>query len=186
MKRRLVWLVLAFAIPCTPLTAAANPTSDLVKVQKTFYALKAFHAELTTTGTSISMDFVWPDRVRETLSNGMVAVFIGSAGWMSVHGRTMPMQAGMAAPIQAQLQSIRTLGLQGNLVKDYTVTYTGIKSVGGVQARTYHLVQKSGSAVVDMWIASKDLPIQAVAKTSHGLITLRYSQFNAPISINAP
>ena len=105
MKKRLAWLVLAFAIPCTPLAAAASPTSDLVKVEKTFYALKTFHADLAMTSASISMDFVRPDRVRETLSNGMVAVFIGSNAWMSVRGRTMPMPAGMAAPLQARLQS---------------------------------------------------------------------------------
>jgi outer membrane lipoprotein-sorting protein len=159
----------------------------LVKVQETFYALKTFHADLAMTSASISMDFVRPDRVRETLSNGMVAVFIGSNAWMSVRGRTMPMPAGMAAPLQARLQSIRTLGLQGKLTNDYTVTYTGTKSVGGVQARTYHLVQKTGSAVVDMRINSKDLPIQARVKTTNGgLVTLRYSKFNAPIVINAP
>ncbi len=187
MKKRLAWLVLALAIPCTPLAAAANPTSDLVKVEKTFYALKTFHADLSMTSASISMDFVWPDRVRETLANGMVAVFIGSNAWMSVRGRVMPMPAGMTAPLQARLQSIRSLGLQGNLTQNYTVTYTGMKSAGGAQARTYHLVQKTGSAVVDMWINTNNLPIQAVVKTSNGgLITLRYSQFNAPISINAP
>lgn len=186
MKRHLVWLVLAFAIPCTPLAAVASPTSDLLTVEKTFYVLKTFHADLTMTSTSIAMDFVWPDRVRETLSNGMVAVFIGSNGWMSVSGRTMPMPARMAAPLQAQLQSIRTLGLQGNLARDYTVTFTGVKNIGGRQARTYHLVHKSGSPVVDWWIGTKNLPIQAVVRTSHGLITLRYSQFNAPIGINAP
>ena len=49
MKKRLVWLVLALAIPCIPLAAAASPTSDLVKVEKTFYALKTFHADLSMT-----------------------------------------------------------------------------------------------------------------------------------------
>ncbi len=161
--------------------------SDLVKVQKTFYALKTFHADLTMTSASIAMDFVWPDRVRETLGNGMVAVFIGSNAWMSVRGRMMQMPAGMAAPLRARLQSIRSLGLQGKLTNDYTVTYTGMKSIGSMQARTYHLVQKTGSAVVDMWISAKNLPIQAVVKTTNGgLITLRYSKFNAPIIINAP
>jgi hypothetical protein len=48
-------------------------------------------------------------------------------------------------------------------------------------------VQKTGSAVVDMRINSKDLPIQARVKTTNGgLVTLRYSKFNAPIVINAP
>jgi hypothetical protein len=169
-----------------PLAAAAGPMSDLVKVEKTFYALKTFHADLSMTSASISMDFVWPDRVRETLANGMVAVFIGSNAWFTMRGRTMPMPAGMAAPLQARLQSIRSLGLQGKLAHDYTVTYTGIKTIGGTQARTYHLVQKTGSAVVDWWISTKHLPIQAIVKTPNGLITLRYSQFNAPISINAP
>jgi len=187
MKRHFVWIVLVFAIPCIPLAVAASPMSDLVKVQKSFYALKTFHADLAMTSASMSIDFVWPNRVRETLSNGIVAVFIGSKAWFSARGRTMPMPAGMAAPLQARLQAIRTLGLQGNLANDYTVTYTGMKSIGGVQARSYHLVQKKGSAVVDMWINSKELPVQALVKTSNGgRITLRYSQFNAPISINAP
>jgi len=36
------------------------------------------------------------------------------------------------------------------------------------------------------WIGMNDLPLQAVARTPHCPVTLRYSRFNAPVSIVAP
>ncbi len=66
------------------------------------------------------------------------------------------------------------------------VTYTGVRSLGGVPTRTYHLVRKSNGAVDDLWIGMNDLPLQAIARTSHGPVTIRYSRFNQPMAIAAP
>ncbi len=172
----------------TLVTASADPYADLQLSEKKFFALRSWHADLTTAGQTLSMDFVAPNRFRELMPQGMSMVLIGQSGWMQIAGQTHPLPASMMGMFNARVQTIRTLGLQGDLAKNFTITYTGAQGVNGVSARTYHLVKKRDSGyTIDWWIASKtNLPLESLVKDHGRTITIVYSAFNAPISISGP
>ncbi len=189
MKHILPRLVAALAmVTLMVATAHADPYSDLQQSEKKFFTLRTWHATLTTAGQTFSMDFVSPNRFRETMPNGMTLVIVGSNGWMVIAGQSHPLPAPMLPTFNSRAQTIRTLGLQGDLAKNYTVSYTGTKSVNGTPARTYHLVKKSDSHyTIDWWIASSsNLPLKSLVNIHGKTVTILYSAFNAPIAIAGP
>ncbi len=189
MKRILPRLVAALAmVTMTLATASADPYSDLKQSEKKFYALKTWHATLTTAGQTFSMDFVSPDRMREVMSRGMALTVIGRSGWMQVGGQTHPLPPPMMAMFQSRVQTIRTLGLEGDLAKNYTVTFTGMRTLNGMATRTYHLVKKSDRRyTIDWWISTvTNLPLEALVNVDGKSATILYSAFNSAITISGP
>lgn len=178
--------VLAFGLLGNTIAAAAPGCTNLQQDEHKFYSLRSFRGDLTTAGAHVVADFQFPDRYRWTMG-AMTGTIIGTNGWMSVNGHVMVMPAPMVAMLQTRLQSIRSLGLQGNLAYQFTVTPTGTQMLDGVLTCTYHLVKKTGDYLLDWWIAKDEgLPLKAVATVSGRTATILYSDYNEPLEINAP
>ncbi len=175
------------AAAITITTAGADPYSDLQQAERKFFSLRSWHATLTTAGQTLLMDFAAPNRYRESM-HGMTIVLVGSNGWMEMAGQSHALPLSMTGTFQQKIESIRTLGLQGSLVRNFTVSYTGMRVLNGMPTRTYHLVKKSDAAyTMNWWVGSNtNLPLQSIVNDDGKTITIEYSQFNAPITIAVP
>lgn len=184
MLRRWFSVVAAVALLSTPVTAFADPRADVTKMAKAFFAAKSFHIDTTDPrGRSIAVDFVAPDRFREVLPGGQHAVIIGSDMWMLLAGRSIKLP-GLAAPVKTYLAQIRSLNLTGDIAKDYDITDDGPASLGGVASHAYTMVKHGEGIPVKMWIGPDSLPLQEILTLKDRTQTIRYSAFNAPLTID--
>lgn len=166
--------------------AAADPTSDLVQMQQAFAAAKSWHADMKTPqGKSIAIDMILPDKIHETMFNGMQVIMIGSDVWINPGSRWMKMPMVMPQ-MKTMIDSARNASLSGQTVKDYTVTDLGAAMLNGVPTHHYRVVSNKEKIPVEMWVGADHLPLQIQTKTEQGVTTIVYSKFNEVADIAPP
>jgi hypothetical protein len=180
MKRTLIFV--AFALSAALLGhSTASAACDLKTAAKNFFALTSWQAGLNANNHPITLDYQAPNRFQEQMPRGMTMTFIGNQAWMVTGGRTMPLPSMAANAFNSNVQTIKTMGLNGTVLNKFKIT-----SIGSC---AYHLVDTTNNTyTVDMYLDPlKDLPIKAVTATSHGPVTVDYSRFNDPtINITQP
>ncbi len=194
MKRAFAAILpLAVFLTAVLTSASASPYSELQRSEQKFAALRSFHADMelrklhSLVTTDLAIDFVAPDRFRETMPRNVIVTVIGSQVFMNVGGRVMTMPSGMPSPIESQLQNIRTLGLRGNFDNNIVVETMGEQMLDGQPTHRYHLRWTTlPNYLVDLWIGANELPVQSVITTTASTITIRYSGFNAATVIDTP
>ncbi len=163
--------------------AAADAYGDLQTAQKTWAALKSWHAvEHLSNGTIVTVDFVAPDRYRVTLPQ-MTEVLIGSDVYMVRDGKTMPMPPMMGGRAQSMLQSYRFAPLQ-DVIKS-SIKDLGMETIDNQPTHAYSFSSTDGDSV-KLNLGSDHLPVQSVSQTPKGSVTIVYSGYNSPITIDAP
>jgi outer membrane lipoprotein-sorting protein len=181
-----VAILALFAFACTAAPALADPTAEMVQMQKAFASLKSYHAEMRMSqGRSVTIDFVAPDKFRETMYNGIQSVVIGSDMWMKVNGKWSKLPGSMPF-VRAAMDSMRSAGVSGELRKTYTVTDLGPAMIGPIPVHHYRMVKKSDNTAADMWLAMNHLPLQVKVNTPQGPMTILYSQYNQVADITRP
>jgi hypothetical protein len=169
-----IFLMLAAAAAFVPMAASADPYSDLSRSFAAFNAARSWHAtEQMSTGQTILVDHVAPDRWRIQPTSNMTEVLIGDQVYMN--GRAIPMVGGM---IHSRLSSFQMPSSSDfrNTLKDL-----GWQSVNGVRAHAYSYTVQGVPET--LYVGTNHLPLQAIVKTSQGTMTITYSQYNAPITI---
>ena len=166
--------------------AAADPTSDLAQMEKAFASVKSWHADMKMPqGKSISIDMIMPDKIHETMFNGMQMIMIGSDAWMNPSGRWMKLPMVMA-PMRAMIDSARSASLNGEAIKDYTITDLGLAVVDGVPTHHYRVVSNRTKAPVEIWVGTNHLPAQIQVSSAQGPMTIVYSKYNEVAGITPP
>jgi hypothetical protein len=162
--------------------AVADTYGDLAAAKSAFAAATSWHAdEHMPNGMTIAVDFVAPDRWR-VVTPSMTELVIGSSVYMIRGGRTTAMPPMMGGMVQRELTNFRVDPV-GNDVKN-SARDLGMKAIGGKPAHGYWF-QTHGTPVT-MYLDARHLPIQSVVQTKRGAVTIVYSQWNSPISIQAP
>ena len=179
-------LVLLFA-SLTMLTAApasADSTGDMVAMMQSFGAVHSYHADITTSRGTMSMDVVQPDKMHMKMGGRMEMIRIGDDMWVNTRGQWqhVPMMAG--AMMQRPMDMARGAGMQGSSPSDYQITDLGAAMLDGIPTHKYHMTGKTGDTV-DMWV-SKNLPVQVQATGKDGTATIKYSQYNTVPDITPP
>ena len=185
MRRLFVPLLLAISgLLVAP--AAADPTSDLVQMQQAFAGVKSWHADMKVSqGKSIAIDMILPDKIHETMFNGMQVIMIGSDAWMNPGSRWMKMP--MVVPsMKTMIDNARSASLSGQTVKDYTVTDLGPAMLDGVPTHHYRVVSNKTKTPVEMWVGTNHLPVQIQVKSGQELSTIVYSKYNEVADITPP
>jgi hypothetical protein len=163
--------------------AAADAYGDLQTAQKTWAALKSWHGEEhLSNGTIVTVDFVAPDRYRITLPQ-MTEVLIGGNLYMVRDGKTVPMPPMMGGRVQGMLQSYRVAPLQ-NVIKS-SIKDLGMETIDNQPTHAYSFNSTDGDSV-KLNLGSDHLPVQSISNTPKGTVTITYSGYNSPISIDAP
>jgi hypothetical protein len=183
MRSTLLVLIFASMTMLATAPAYADATSDMVAMGQAFAAVHSFHADITTTRGTMSMDMVKPDKFHMTMNGHMQVISIGTDMWVNMNGswQHMSMPAGM---MQRPMDMARNAGMQGSGPSDYTITDLGPALLDGVPTHRYHMVGKTGDSV-DMWV-SNNLPLQVQATGKNGTSTIKYSEFNSVPNITPP
>lgn len=163
-----------------PLLVRADAFDDLMKVQSAFQGATSWHAdEHFSNGKTVTVDYSAPDRWRVQPSPEMAEVVIGNDVYMVRNGKAtkLPMGGGMirsmvqnaAFSVKSDVrQSAQDLGMQtldGRSVHVYSYTVRGTP--------------------VTVYVDGNQLPVQSVVQDKKTTTTIRYSQYNQPISIEA-
>ena len=161
--------------------ALADAYGDLKKAQVAFLSAKSWHAEEhLSNGKTVQVDFSAPDRWRIQPTPTMTEVVIGNDVYMiqGGHAMKMPMGGMMISRMIKQFQ----------LADDPDVKKTaqdlGTQMLNG---RTVHVYSYAVHGVPEtIYLGDDSLPVQAVVKNSSATTVVNYSQYNQPITIQAP
>lgn len=161
-----------------PLVTFASPYSDLLKAKAAFLNLKSWQAdEHFSNGKTTTVDYSAPDRWRVQARPDMADVIIGHDIYLVHNGKAtkLPFGGGMIQKMVKRArfsvsedvkQSIRDLGMQ---------------TLDGQRVHAYSFVSRG--VPVKVYIRSDSLPVEAIVKNKKRTTTIKYSRFNAPISI---
>jgi hypothetical protein len=171
---RLLPAIVAIAVLAPP-AVSADPYSDLSQSFAAFNAVHSWHAtEQTSTGQTILVDHVAPDRWRIQPTSNTTEILIGNDVYMN--GQRVPIPGSM---IRSRLNNMQMPASSDfrNSLKDL-----GWQSVNGVRAHAYSYTVQGVPET--LYVGTNHLPIQAIVKTGQGTMTITYSQYNAPITIS--
>ena len=165
--------------------AYADATSDMAAMGQAFAGVHSFHADITTSRGTMSMDMIQPDKFHMTMNGKMQMIKIGSDMWVNSGGswQHLPMMPG-GGMVQRPMDMARNAGMSASGPSDYAITDLGPAMLDGVLTHKYHLVGKTGDTV-DMWV-SKNLPVQVQATGKQGTATITYSEYNSVPDITPP
>jgi len=158
----------------------ADAYGDLAKVQSAFMNAKSWQAEEHfSNGKTTIVEYSAPDRWRVKPSPDITELVIGDDVYMvrNGHSTKLPFGGGM---IKKMIQNV------GLSVKDEikeTVRDLGMQTLEGqsvhVYAFTAHGIEET------LYVGRNMLPVQAVVNDKKATTTIKYSKYNAPISIEA-
>jgi hypothetical protein len=180
MKRFTVSAFVVFAYLLSSV-ALADAYGALKKAQAAFLSARSWHAEEhLSNGKTVQVDFSAPDRWRIQPTPTMTEVVIGNDVYMiqGGHSMKMPMGGMMISKMIKQFQ----------LADDPDVKKTaqdlGTQMLNG---RTVHVYSYTVHGVPEtIYLGDDSLPVQAVVKNSSATTVVNYSQYNQPITIEAP
>ena len=178
LHRSLGILALTVAI-VTP--ALADPTTDIANAAAKFAALKSYKSTVTQSdGRTMTSETVNPDR-SHTVMGPIEITMIGNAIYMKHNGTwqketssTTPMTVGAMMKLYGQNQATTT------------VADLGPKTVDGKALHAYLVTDTKRGAVSTVYLDSDGLFERLDVKQPNGSTIVRLSDFNAPISIEAP
>jgi hypothetical protein len=182
--RRFFCALAALAAGALPLPILADPTSDVLAAGKNFAALKSWHADESSEGHAIGVDFSAPDRFRIQTPAGTQYV-IGSAMYVTVAGHTMKLAIPQVASMIAQF---RSPGQAATFAKSHPVTDLGNSSVGGVATHAYGFDDTTEGITTHnvLDVGPKQLPYRMTVTSDHGKAVITYGKFNVPVTIEPP
>jgi hypothetical protein len=168
----------------------SGAAGELQSVAENFAKVKSFRARMTSDRTGagpsqVEEEYVAPDRLHVSLSGGGAglteAIKIGTDTYTKT-GSTWT-KAPVAIPNSFDLKSTADNAVQG--LERSTVTKGGTDTVDGKRCQLYHVTRAGESTGVDVCVYN-GLPLQIVAQTSNGKVTIVYTDYNSNIDINPP
>jgi hypothetical protein len=182
--RRFFCALAALAVAALPLPIRADAASDVLAAGKNFAALKSWHADETSEGHSIGVDFSAPDRFRIQTPAGTQYV-IGTEMYVTVAGHTMKLAIPQVASMIAQF---RSPGQAATFTKSHAVTDLGNSTVGGVPTHAYGFDDTTEGITTHnvLDVGPKALPYRMTVHSNRGNAVITYSKFNVPVTIEPP
>jgi hypothetical protein len=186
--RRLVLSLLLVAVSATP--ALAGPFGDVKRSMMAFAALHSYHMEWTLEGHAFESDIMRPGRMRIRGPNDEEAIMLPGVTYMKMHGTWTKLANTRSRSLVDDLQAATASIAQGN----FSAVDLGTKLVDGLHLHAYRVTptQKELSPPdskpdsFTLYIGSNDLPRRMETSTGEGGVIIRFSDFNAPMTITAP
>ena len=178
MRRLITCLIFTFAVTTA---ANASPTDDVRQAMINLSQAHSFHMSMQINGMAIETDEVPPDRFHVT-SSMFEMIMLPNAMYMKMHGTwtKVPGQTGMNSVDQtAALRSEMKSG-------SFTATDLGMKLVGGQMLHAYSVVSASSKKASTLYVNAQHLPARMEFGDAKGAGAATFSNFNAPVTINAP
>jgi hypothetical protein len=161
--------------------ALADAYDDLVKVHTAFQNAKSWHAdENFSNGKVVTVDYVAPDHWRIQPNPKMTELIIGNDVYMVQKGRAtkLPFGGGMVR------KSLEQVNLNFSDEIKQSARDLGTQTLDGQSVHVYSYTVQGNP--VTLYVGANSLPVQDVVQNKNLTTTIKYSQYNAPISIQAP
>jgi hypothetical protein len=172
-------------------TGLTGSDQDFDAFIATFGAVFSYTAEITveTLGQpsiGATTETVLPDRFHVTITGGTDLAFemivVGAESYVKVGESWRKAASQTAAPVPPYLAA----SAPRDFLRDATVGKGGLSRVGDVDCQLY-LVSIAGERTAEFCIGLNDrLPRQFVSREGATTLTILYSDFNAPLEIEAP
>jgi hypothetical protein len=175
--RRATLIILGLGLLATTVVFA-SPYSDFMKAANAFMAAKSWYAvEHFSNGRTVTIEYVARDRWRIKPSPKVTELLIGSSIYMVRNGKStrLPFGGGM---VRKMIEKSR---LQANGDIEQSIRDLGMTTVDGKSVHGYSYT--ANSIPVTVYVGADSLPVQTVEQDKKVTITIDYSNFNAPISI---
>jgi hypothetical protein len=164
-----------------PLLVFADAYGDLEKVQTAFMNAKSWRAEEHfSNGKTTIVEYSAPDRWRVQPSPDVTQLVIGNDVYTVHNDRAtkLPFGGGM---VKKMIQNI------GFSVKDEIKQSARDLGTQTLDGQTVHVYSFTAHGVLEtLYVGRNQLPVQAVVEDKKNTTTIKYSKYNAPISIEVP
>lgn len=177
-------LFIAAAVVLASATGAlATPTDDIGNAFIALGAATSYHIAIQARGQAMDIDMVKPNKMHMT--NGqMEMISIAGAAYVKANGNWMKLPAAMPQQMQnAGFGYVQTLA--DSKPNDVAVEDLGAKSVDGATYHAYKVTPKDGK-VSNVYLDGSGVIARCDVTDQTGTSIIRFSKFNAPISIDAP
>lgn len=179
MSRGLFARILFVVVLFLPVLALADPVADLAKCITAFEQAKSWHAEEHfANGKVVTLDYVAPDRWRVRPNPKITELVIGNNLYMvrNGHATRLPFGGGM---IHKMIQKFGTGKMTDEMRR--SLRDLGMQTLNGKPVHVYSYT--SQNVPETLYVGSDHLPVQSVVHNKKHPVTITYSKFNAPISI---
>lgn len=180
MRRSLV----AAAIVLASATGAfATPSDDVGHAFIALGAATSYHVAIQARGQTMDIDMLKPNKIH-MMTAQMEMISIAGAAYVKVNGTWMKLPAAMPQQMQnVGFGYVQTLA--NSKPNDVTVEDLGPKSVDGATYHAYKVTPKDGK-VSNVYLDGSGVIARCDVTDRSGTSIIRFSKFNAPISIDAP
>lgn len=177
MFRKSFRIAVVVSLVLVPAVALADAYGNLVKARNAFEAAKSWHAVEQVNGRPVTLDYAAPDRWRIQVMPNITDVIIGRTAYMVRDGRSVRLP--MVAPRVWQMVKQNWIVITPEVKR--TLLDRGMRTIGGVRVHVYTFTANGNPVTAE--IGGNDLPVRASVRTPKGTVNIRYSRYNAPISI---
>ncbi len=171
-------LVAAGLVTLLPGAAFGDAYHDLLKVQAAFKDARSWQAdEHFSNGRAVTVEYSAPDRWRIQPAPNITELVIGSDVYMLANGHTtkLPLGGGMIR------QNLQGAGFSVNQDIRQSARDLGMQSLRGQSVHVYSYTTEGVPATI--YVGANSLPVQSVVHNKDVTITIEYSKYNEPISI---
>jgi len=176
-------LLALFLAAATPAAALATPTDDVVNAFTKMGTASSYHMAIQSAQGSMDIDMVPPDKMH-MMGAHVEMIRIGGATYVKVNGNWMKLPAAMPQ-MQQQMGAVSYVQSVGNNAKQAKVEDLGSRSLDGA---TYHAYKVTGQDAkpATLYVDGSGYPARVDVVEEKGTSTVRFSKYNAPMTIAAP
>lgn len=183
--RRLGFVLILIA--ATAARASADAAADAVKNNLIAFAkLTSYHMTVTTSGKTIDVDMVNPNKMHVTVGS-IEAIMLDGAMYVKPQSNWMKIPAAASGMAGGAFMGAVDRAKEAVNQENFTATDLGTKTVGGASLHAYLVKSKDASKPATMYFDSAGMLARVEIDGDRGGTTaIVYSKYNAPIKIEAP
>jgi hypothetical protein len=163
--------------------ALAAPADEVGKALVNLGTATSYHMAIESSrGQKMDIDVVRPDKMHMMMPQAEMIMVAGGT-YVKVNGNWMKLPRPMPQMQSAAVGYVQTLG--NAKPSDVVVEDLGTKSVDGANYHAYKVTPKDGKPA-NVYVDGAGLVTRMDVTDQSGTSIVRFSKFNAPISIDAP
>ncbi len=175
-------IVAVFLVLATSAAALATPADDVAGAFAAWGKATSYHmAVITAKGQQMDGDFVRPDKMHLTMGP-MEMITLADGTFVKMNGSWMRLPRPMPQMQSGALTYVEGLGRNP---KDTTVEDLGTKSVDGASYHAYKVTPNGGKPST-VYVDGAGLVARVDVTEGDGTSIVRFSKYNAPVTIVAP
>ena len=178
-------LVASFIAVVTAAAALATPSDDVVNAFTKMGSASSYHMAIESAQGQMDIDMVPPDKMHMLVSGGkMEMIRIAGSTYVKVNGNWMKLP--MAMPqMDQQMGAVSYVQAVGSHPRQTQVDDLGSKSVDGATYHAFRLTPEKGEPAT-LYVDGSGYPARVDVTEGKSTSIVRFSKFNAPLTISAP